>query len=234
MSATVCSPARVATGGLLAVFALPSCFTTSLWRQQAEYRTESSVTAAQVRVDPQAGTMALQPLAADREWLRRFVPGIGDATPWLLVEPQEHGATVGNLLEVIAARSASAARSPVLALSFREPLPAGEDRCVIESWLGSTYVDDGAREVQSMPGVLEGGGGIYGLSYSLRVAARVRAVPSPPPDLQPWAAGGLDITEVRQTYEPPGTGIRLLLTPPALALDLVLSPFELLGLPLWW
>jgi len=224
---------RALLAGMLGVFALPACYTTSLWRLQAEYRAESSAEAARVCVDARTGTLALDMKGTDLDWLRRLVPGLGDAAPWLLVEPQEHGATVAKLLEVIAARNEAGKQWPSLSIAFREPLPAGEDRCVIESWFG-TSPDVDLDEVRSMPGVRRGQWSLYGASCFLRVAARVQALSAPPAGLQPWSGASIPIDQARQTYEPPGTAIRVLLTPPALALDVLLSPLELIGLPLWW
>src|SRR5262249_25580628 len=138
---------RALLAGMLGVFALPACYTTAIWRQQAEYRAESSAEAARGCVDTRTGTLALDMKGTDLDWLRRAVPGLGAAAPWLLVEPQENGTTVAKLLEVIAAHDAAGKTAPSVAIAFREPLPADEDRCVIESWLG-TSVDADLDEVR--------------------------------------------------------------------------------------
>ena len=210
---------RIVTGALAAVFALPSCITSNLWR--GRYQTTGDPVPSRLHVldaasavergDDTAFAVDVGPLGA--EFARLCNPPRETPVRWLRLRPRDNAESVQTLL---AAGKRLTLRIGRDSSATRPPLP----RCQLHSFLGSAPFED--PRLSHLPGSYKT---IY--LYVNRYFATdcdVDLLDAPPP------AGEGAVLDLQWLDGPDGTLECVLITPVTLALDAVIFPLELLWL----
>ena len=215
---------RAAAGALAAVFALPSCFTMAMWRDPGRKETQR-VAARVAAVSPGAQQFFVAPRGLSPEVRALWQPPLPDGA-WLLVEPQAHGASVERLLQerpqncelLVCADQSAAGTDPDAQAGAATRAPR-----VLFCWRPTGLAADDS--LRSLDGV-EPRRSVFD-SPHLEVACAATPIPAQPGgESQPFAVA------VYESNLP--TLARVGLTPITVAVDVVLSPLELLTLPAWW
>jgi hypothetical protein len=207
---------RVVTGALLAVFALPSCITSNLWRSRYQPSPRTVATRVHVRdsAEPGANDAAVavyvRPLGATIAQLCN--PPRQEPVQWLLLRPHEYADSVRTLLatgqdlRVQILRDASDGRPPV-------------PRCRLYCLFGTTPPKD--PRLRSLPGT-------YRSIFLLQPYRYF--VDDCDVELLDAPTTSTDASEVLLEFldGPNGTLECVLATPVTVALDAVLLPLELL------
>jgi hypothetical protein len=227
---------RAATTVLFSVFVLPSCFTFSVWREGNKGRGPAFAAAAANAADapqlrllcrcgplldihyPQYPTPRERPEQSLERVRALWQPPLAVGT-WLEIEPMEHADVAARLWRDLPADCG------VQIL----PGDAGEGpRCWFVCPASLQYHKGGLPDgFDNWPGVHTCATEFGARALVFEAECRIRPASAP--------AGATTETIAVQPCNPPaGTGTRLLLTPLTLALDTVLLPFELIGLPVWF
>lgn len=207
---------RAVTTLLLATFALPACVTRSLWTEGRTLR-EADAAAADLAVPtpaPSPFAFAVPPAALTQPLAARSnaAPDAG----WMVLRPVAHDASVATAL-------ADPRRGPI---EVRIHLDAVAER---DEHQVTLHIDLPAEDPDSrLPGTTRWLGPWHRWQCWLEVGCTATFVREPPPGCQPIQA-----RLVLQERDPQ-TLLKVLVTPLTVALDVVLSPLELLTAPLWW
>ncbi len=207
---------RALTTLLLATFALPACVTRSLWADGRTLR-EVDAAAADLAVPtpvPIPCSFAVPPAALTRPLAARAnaAPNAG----WMVLRPVAHDASVATAL-------ADPRRG---AIEVRIHPDADAERGEHQVTL---HIDLPADDPDlQLPGTHRWQGPWHRWQCWLEVGCTATFVREPPPGCQPIQA-----RLVLQERDPQ-TLLKVVVTPLTVALDVVLSPLQLLTIPLWW
>lgn len=224
---------RAAAAACIALFVLPSCFTFTLWREGN--RSTYTPFASPAAVGATSGSEPIRFCCLGRPtgyWIReaeaqehlhevlaQWQPAPAEGS-WLEVEPLEHAGLVARLW-----------REDPAACGIQVVRNGGEG-AEPECWFTYPfeYVGSGLKarvDVTDLPNVQKRAKWSGGAGLVFEVRCRVRPTTAA-------ATAGTDQLRVALFEPAHGPVFRTLLTPPAVALDIVLFPIELLGIGTWW
>jgi hypothetical protein len=223
-----------ATCALALLFTQPACFTAMTWRDDRSWAAVAEVEAPELRAflvgdpgnrrAPEPTRLVLQVPEALRGALQAVAPASAPATEWIEVEPLEHAHTVIAVLAVQSATRDARATLDVV----EEPNGVLTLRLRCRARTGFPGVTPTEELGRHLPGFCFDFGlyfPYYDLDVPCRTTPRVGEPEATAHELRAFA-----VRHVR--YRDDGTPLvtKLVLTPLAVAGDLLLSPFELL----WW
>lgn len=213
---------RAVTALLAAIFALPSCFTFMVWQDDRSRTTEGKCEKTVPMVLPADGErpmrLAVKASPGTLAAVHSVIPEVPTAAPWLVIEVVDHPESLAWMVSHGASLRDGG-------LQLVEPVDGTPPRIELEYWQPDSW--------PNMPGTVKYRSPV-GIGRRLRLACRVSSAASLPDGAVPATFETFEITRERVSDD--GTPIvrRVLLTPLALAGDVLLLPFELLALPWWW
>jgi hypothetical protein len=195
------------TALLAAIFALPSCFTAMVWSSGGGtyVANRGDHEATSVFVVPANGARPVSLLVHvppnSRQDVITMMPGVAAEASWLLIEAIDDADSLARVIDF-----GAQAHPSVCVVDLPDAAPRIEVRC----WFSApvTEADSGVR---------------------LPIACRVRGLTERPAVVEPASFGTLVIAHESVVSEGTPVVVRVLLTVPAAALDLVLLPFELIA-----
>lgn len=221
---------------LAAVFVLPSCFTSMIWRQTDSYQTVGKERRAEAYAATDGSLLAVRVDEAQIRELAPYVAGLSPESPWIVARPTSAHATLARLLAWRAAPAVAAAGRPnrvTFTLAIREPVDGVSRPAALYSWLGGNAFGAELQEFWREDGVRRNSS-LYGISAVFDVALEVTAATAPPSGLQEVQRGVIELCCEQLREAAPSVLTKILVTPPVLLVDALLLPFELIALPAWW
>lgn len=206
--------------GAVVFASLPSCITSGLWRDsRTRQRLDEVRIHTPVVVDPTQPQFSLV-LDAAKTGLVPALLAPGTTSQWVRLEPIAHAESVRAVL------TAGDRRQGVVVQYFAEPAP-GLDRVELYLWLGLAGRWDALSGVRHR-------WGLKAWTAELVVPCRVVNAARPAPEWPVLASDRFRVCSLEVRDDDYSTVAKVLLTPVTVLTDVLLLPFELLTISLWW